>query len=167
MAGLTLLGALGAMWLKNLVHCALCLALAFLGLALFYFQLGAQFIGLSQILVYIGAVAILIVFAVLLTRNMEAPEPALPWKSLLLGSGIAAVLGVALLAAILPHSFPRPPASAAPQVLALKIGEKLLATHVLALEVMAVLLTAAMLGGVIIAMREKAAGDRAPRNPSA
>src|SRR5246127_3113402 len=67
-------GALAAVLLKNLVHCALALTLAFLGLALLFLQLDAQFAGFAQILVYIGAVAILIVFAILPTRGSEVPS---------------------------------------------------------------------------------------------
>src|SRR5437867_11679469 len=68
-AALTLASALAAMSLRNLVHCALCLSLTFAGLAALFLQLGAQFVGFVQILIYIGAVAILIVFAILLTRS--------------------------------------------------------------------------------------------------
>src|SRR5580698_1546053 len=71
---LTVAGALAAALLKNLVHCALSLTVTFAGLALFYLQLDAQFAGFSQILVYIGAVAILVVFAILLTRGSGVPE---------------------------------------------------------------------------------------------
>ena len=62
---LTIVGAAAALTLRNLVHCVLALMLAFVGLAGLYLQLDAQFIGFAQILVYIGAVAILIVFAIL------------------------------------------------------------------------------------------------------
>ena len=51
------------------MHCALALTVAFAGLALLFLQLDAQFAGFAQILVYIGAVAILVVFAILLTRG--------------------------------------------------------------------------------------------------
>src|SRR5207249_2273823 len=61
-AVVTLASAIAAMSLRNLVHCALSLVVTFAGLAVFYLQLGAQFVGLAQILVYVGAVAILIVF---------------------------------------------------------------------------------------------------------
>src|SRR6266404_321818 len=71
---LTLAGAGAAMSLRNLVHCALALTVAFAGLAALYLQLDAQFVGFAQILVYIGAVAILIVFAILLTGGGEAPK---------------------------------------------------------------------------------------------
>ena len=60
-AAVTALSAVAAMSLRNLVHCALCAALTFGGLAALFLQLGAQFVGLAQILVYVGAVAILIV----------------------------------------------------------------------------------------------------------
>jgi NADH:ubiquinone oxidoreductase subunit 6 (subunit J) len=73
-AALIIAAAVAAMTFRNLVHSALAVAVAFGGLALAYLQLDAQFVGLAQILVYVGAVAILIVFAVLLTRGGEAPE---------------------------------------------------------------------------------------------
>ncbi len=70
LAAITVLGALAAVMLKNTVHCALALTVAFAGLALFYLQLDAQFAGFAQILVYIGAVAILVVFAILLDARV-------------------------------------------------------------------------------------------------
>src|SRR3989454_10702792 len=66
---LTLAGALAAASLKKLIHAALCLVAAFVGLAAFFFLLGAEFVGLVQIFVYVGAVAVLIVFTILLTRR--------------------------------------------------------------------------------------------------
>ena len=67
-------GGLAAVLLKNTVHCALALTVAFAGLALLFLELDAQFAGFAQILVYIGAVAILVVFAILLTRGSETPK---------------------------------------------------------------------------------------------
>ena len=68
-AAVTIAAAVAAMSLRNLVHCALALAVAFAGIAAAYLQLGAQFVGFTQLLVYVGAVAILVVFAILLTRG--------------------------------------------------------------------------------------------------
>src|SRR2546427_11047549 len=97
LAALTVASAIAAMTLRSLVHCALALTVALAGLAALYLQLGAQFVGFAQILVYIGAVAILIVFAILLTRGSEpqssTPSPAWPG-----GIGVA-VGGVRRLAA--------------------------------------------------------------------
>ena len=73
-AVLTIAAAVAAMSLRNLVHCALAVVVTLAGLATLYLQLNAQFVGFAQILVYVGAVAILVVFAILLTRGGEAPE---------------------------------------------------------------------------------------------
>ena len=81
LAALTLAGGLASVLLKHLVHCALAVTVAFLGLALLFLELDAQFAGFAQILVYIGAVAILIVFAILLTRGADVrfqPPPTAP-----------------------------------------------------------------------------------------
>src|SRR6266700_5587021 len=73
-ATLTVASAVAVMTLRNLVHCALSLMLTFVGLAALFLQLNAQFVGFAQILVYVGAVAILIVFAILLTGGSEPPK---------------------------------------------------------------------------------------------
>src|SRR5271155_3463755 len=89
-AGLSVAGALAAVLLKNTVHCALALTVAFAGLALMFLELDAQFAGFAQILIYIGAVAILVVFAILLTRGSGIPEYRGFSASWLLGLIIAA-----------------------------------------------------------------------------
>src|SRR5258707_5818172 len=93
-AMLTIAGATAAVSLRNLIHCALALTVAFAGLAALYLQLDSQFIGFAQILVYIGAIAILIVFAVLLTRGSEAPEKAILSPSWLTSIGVAVAVFV-------------------------------------------------------------------------
>jgi NADH-quinone oxidoreductase subunit J len=155
---LTLVSAIAAMSLRHLVHCALCLAVTLAGIAALYLQLGAAFVGWAQILVYIGAVAILIVFAILLTRSSEAePRPILSpyW-----GVGIAiAVLVFGVLAkAIFSSSLAGrlPPEKADPTVR--EIGNQLMTGYVLPLEVIGLLLTAAAIGAVIIAMKDSTSG---------
>src|SRR5215831_9813242 len=94
-AVVTIAAGVAAMSLRNLVHCALALTVAFAGLAAAFLQLDAQFVGFAQILVYVGAVAILIVFAILLTRGGEAPEKSVFSSSWLAGLVVAlAVFGV-------------------------------------------------------------------------
>src|SRR5919106_6246771 len=61
--------ALAAATLPNLMHAAFCFVLALLGLASSFFLLGAEFVGLALVFIYIGAVAVLIVFTILLTRR--------------------------------------------------------------------------------------------------
>src|ERR1700722_10606411 len=77
LAAITLVGACAAMMLRGLVHCALAMAIAFAGLGTLYLNLGAQFLGLAQLLVYVGAIAVLIVFVILLTRGGDSDSPAL------------------------------------------------------------------------------------------
>src|SRR3989449_4935392 len=100
-AVLTIAAAVAAMTLRNLVHCALAIAVAFVGLAATYLQLSAQFVGLAQILVYVGAVAILIVFAILLTRGIEPQQQSVVSSSWWIGGAIAALVFASLAATIL------------------------------------------------------------------
>ncbi|MGC3959482.1 MAG: NADH-quinone oxidoreductase subunit J [Verrucomicrobiota bacterium] len=152
---LIIAAATAAMTLRNLVHSALAVAMAFAGLAAAYLQLDAQFVGLTQILVYVGAVAILIVFAVLLTRGGEAPEKSVFSASWFWGAAIAMSV-FTLLACAINHSFASkralPPSSSATVE---QIGQDLMTKFVLPLEVLGLLLTAALIGAVIIAMREE------------
>ena len=160
LAVVTLAGAIAAMSLRNLVHCALCLMAAFGGLAGLFLQLGAQFVGLAQILVYIGAVAILIVFAILLTRGSEPAQQAILTGRWLMGVAGAALTYGSLMVTIVTSALISPRTGAKPDVAAdisvKKIGAKLMTDYVLPLEVVALLLTAALIGAVIIAMEEKA-----------
>jgi len=153
---LTLVGAGAAVSLRNLIHCVLALVGAFVGLALVYLELGAQFVGLAQILVYVGAVAILIVFAILLTRGGELPEPRWISGSLSLGVGVGLLVFGSLVATLLgsrllPDNAPLGDVAAVATVR--NIGDQLMTEYVLPLEVVGLLLTAALIGAVLIALR--------------
>src|SRR5437016_5460787 len=123
---LTVASAIAAMSLRNLVHCALALSLTFAGLAALYLQLDAQFVGFAQVLVYIGAVAILIVFAILLTRGSEPPQQSILSQSWI-GGIIVAVVVFGLLATMILRSslthFGLPPR---PDVTVRQLGEELM-----------------------------------------
>ena len=152
---LTVAGGLAAVMLRNVVHCALALTVAFAGLALLFLQLDAQFAGFAQILVYVGAVAILVVFAILLTRSSETPATGVFSRTWLAGLAVAAAVFSVLGWAVMHSAAALPYQSAAPQVSVAEIGNALMERYVLPLEIIAVLLTAAMIGAVIIAMHEK------------
>lgn len=143
------------MSLRNLVHCALAVAVAFAGLAAAYLQLGAQFVGFTQVLVYVGAVAILIVFAILLTRGAEPPQQSVLSSGWLTGIFVAVVVLGVLVYAIAKSSVLQSPVPPQPEVTVHQIGEALMNKFVLPLEVVGLLLTAALIGAVIIAMKEE------------
>src|SRR5580704_12239582 len=94
LAAVTILGAGAAMMFRGLVHCALALAIAFAGIGALYLNLGAQFLGLAQLLVYVGAIAVLIVFVILLTRGADS-EPLSPAARPVAGIVVAtAIFGI-------------------------------------------------------------------------
>jgi NADH-quinone oxidoreductase subunit J len=154
-AAVTIAAAVAAMSLRNLVHCALALAVAFAGIAAAYLQLGAQFVGFTQLLVYVGAVAILVVFAILLTRGSEPPQQTVLSSGWITGILVTiAVLGI-LVFAIAKSSLIKGEAAAQPALTVRQIGEALMNKFVLPMEVIGLLLTAALIGAVIIAMKEE------------
>jgi NADH-quinone oxidoreductase subunit J len=152
---ITLVGALAAMTLKHLVHAALSVTVAFAGLALFFLNLDAQFAGFAQIIIYIGAVAILVVFAILLTRGSELPKDGVFSRTWFVGLPIAAGIFAVLGWAVIASSKALPSETAAPAVNVHDIGVALVGRYVLPLEIVALLLTAATIGAVMVALHEK------------
>ncbi len=152
LAVLTLTGACAAIMLRGLVHCALALAVAFAGIGMLYLNLGAQFLGLAQLLVYVGAIAVLIVFVILLTRSSESDPPTQrPVAGVLLAVAVFAVLAWAVF-----HSSAVPsPAVLVPQSTVRQLGFALMGNYLFPLEVIGLMLTAALIGAVIVAMKEK------------
>jgi NADH-quinone oxidoreductase subunit J len=143
------------MSLRNAVHCVLALTLGFAGIAALYLQLGAQFVGFTQIMVYVGAVAILAVFAIMMTHK---PEPAKPptfssyWiEGSIVAAAVFAVLAWAIRSSTVSTQAPPPQPDATVQ----QIGDALMHRFVLPLEIMGLLLTAALIGAVVIAMDRK------------
>jgi len=166
-AVVTLFAAAAAMSLRNLVHCALSLVVALAGLAAIYLNLGAQFVGFAQILVYVGAVAILIVFAVLLTRSDAPPNQAVVAPGWASGIVVAAVVFATLGWAVL-HSAEGPRETPpVPEATVKNIGDALMTNYVLPLEVIGLLLTAALIGAVIIAMKEESPSSNRSRDDEA
>jgi len=156
LSAVSVFGALGAMLFRNSVHCALSLAVTFAGLAGLYLHLNAQFVGLVQILVYIGAVAVLIVFAILLTQSSEVTGNGSVFSSSWwIGAGVTAILAVTLLATISSTALPKLSEQNPPQPTVLSVGESLLSDYVLPLEVIGLLLTAALIGAVLIALDDR------------
>lgn len=159
-AVLTLGSAIAAMSLRNLVHCALCMVVTFAGIALTYLKLNAEFVGFAQLLVYVGAVAILIVFAVLLTRGDENKAVRFNAGSVIGSLAVVAVVAVALIGAINKTKILPSTPVAVPQMTVKQIGDQLMTRYVLPLEVIGLLLTATMIGAVVISIRDQDSDDK-------
>lgn len=153
LAAITIAGAVAAMTLRKLVHCALALAVCLIGLAGLYLDLGAEFVGLAQVLVYVGAVVILIVFAILLTRSDELPSTRAP--RILSGIAVSACVFGVLAWAVVTSGAKETPNAVSSQGAIQQIGVAMMQRYVLPLEVVGLLLTAALIGAVVIAMEEK------------
>ncbi|HEX5236095.1 MAG TPA: NADH-quinone oxidoreductase subunit J [Silvibacterium sp.] len=149
LAALTIFGASAAMTLRNMVHCTLALSICFIGIAGLYLNLGAQFLGLAQVLVYVGAVVILIVFAILLTRSGELPSPR-PSRAVYGIIVAAPTFGILAWAMLTGATVPVQPQAHIDQ-----IGRVMMHHYLLPLEIVGLLLTAALIGAVVIAMEEK------------
>ncbi len=148
---LTLGAALAAATLPKLIHAALCFAAAFVGVAAFYFLLGAEFVGLVQVFVYVGAVAVLIVFTILLTRRDAERARGFHWTG--------ALIALAVFAGLLWAIMKTPGLSVAARPIApltvRQIGEALMTDYVWPLQCVGLVLTAALIGALVLVMEEK------------
>jgi NADH-quinone oxidoreductase subunit J len=149
----TLGAAIAVVTTRNILHSAFYLILAFVGVAAIYVMLEAPFIAVVQILVYIGAIAILIVFAIMLTRRLmskEMEQQNTQWiPSALAALALFLVLGWTVYTANWPVV--ESPAPADPINL---LGQELLTTYLVPFEIASVLLLAALVGAILIG-REK------------
>jgi len=133
------------------MHAALSFAVMFVGISAFFFLLGAEFVGLVQIFVYIGAVAVLIVFTILLTRHDVEKVRGFNWRGVIVA---VAVFDGLVWAISKTKSLSIAPPRIEPLSLH-RIGELLMTNYVWPLQCVGVLLTAALIGALILVMEEK------------
>jgi NADH-quinone oxidoreductase subunit J len=151
-AAVALLGAALAVGLRNIFHNILGFALAMLGVAGMLLALGSDFLALVFALVYVGAVAIAMVYAVMLSHPIDQPQiarstPKAVAAGLLAGAAAWAVWQVLRHAPWAPAE-PNPVAAGAARV-----GWRFLTDYVLVFELISVLLVVAMMGAVMVARR--------------
>lgn len=150
MALITLGAGVATVSARNVFHSGLFLVATFFGVAGLYLLLEAEFLAVVQVLIYIGAISVLILFAIMLTRGLMRPSPVAfnsQWP-------FALVLAVALFGAILLLAvrFPWPQFQATVTAdLTAPLGAALIGPYVLPFEVVSVLLLAALIGAFVIA----------------
>lgn len=155
-AVVTIGSAAVAMTLRNLIHSALLLIGNWAGIAAFYLWAGAEFVAFAQMMVYVGAVSMVVLFAVLLTKHSVAdfhePPHSLPRvvASMLVGGGALGVLG----GAVLSTPLDRVPAPA-PTVTVKALGNVLMGPQAAALLIVGAILTVSLLGAIVIAAADR------------
>lgn len=164
-AFLTVASAAVAMALRNLIRSALLLVVSWTGIAAFYLWAGAEFVAFAQVLVYVGAISMVVLFAVLLTRpsrDVGAVSPASAGRllpALIAGGAVLGVLVGAIVGSPLPTSAQQPPAALTVR----ELGLQLMGPHAAALVVIGALLTVALLGAVVIAAPGRPRDREEPR----
>jgi NADH-quinone oxidoreductase subunit J len=163
LAAITLTSAIVVVTMRNLFHAALALMVSFVGVAGIYVLLEAPFLGMAQLLVYIGAISILIIFAIMMTRRLMQTSET-PFNSQAIGALVGAALALAILVVVIVRLYPMIPADgalqSAPQVdpatlqsSVARLGRSFVSAeaYVLPFELASVLLLAALVGSIIIA----------------
>lgn len=157
-AALILVSAVLVVTVRNLVHAALWLIATLFGVAMLYVLLEAGFLAVVQVVVYIGAIAILFIFAVMLTRRdlLSKSEQTNPNWPVALGISALVLVGIAFIVRGFAFSLERIPAPLTGDTLQ-RLGEALTSPNqfVLPFEVASILLLAALIGSVYLAWNKK------------
>jgi NADH-quinone oxidoreductase subunit J len=138
---------------KNVVHSALALVVSLAGVAGLYVLLAADFLAAVQVLVYVGGILVLILFAVMLTNRISDVNVS----NLSLGRGLAIPLGVVLATLIGVTALSVPWDTSAPSganPTTTRLGNAFLDTYLLPFELASVVLLAALVGAVVIARKD-------------
>jgi len=154
-AALIVFGAVRVVTVKNVMHAALWLVLVLAGVAAQYILLAAEFVAIAQVLVYLGAIIVLFLFGVMLTRTKAGIDEELNnSKTMRIGAG---VIGVALLA-LMTYSLWDGVRDTEFGNLGVQrtseVSDSIFSTFLLPFEVLSVLLLAALIGAVVIARRD-------------
>jgi NADH-quinone oxidoreductase subunit J len=149
-------GAIFMISFTKVVHMVTALALTFLSLAGLYVILDAEFVAFVQVLIYAGAITILMIFGIMMTKHRAGTEeePKRPWHNGLLAIGTLALFGI-LFYAIQKTTITPSGQLEAQKENTLEIGKLLYNQYVIPFEIMSVLLTVAFIGAIVIAKREE------------
>ena len=157
LAAMLLGSALLVVTMRDIIRCGLAMIASFASLAGIYVLLGNPLIAATQVLVYIGAISILVLFAIMLTQTKNAPNRLVFQTQAWAGAVVAVAIAVLVTATVLATTWPSTGAIA--WTATSDIATKLFSEYVLPFEIVSVLLTAAVVGGVLLARREPRADE--------
>ena len=152
-AAAIVLAALRVVTTRNIVHAALYLIIVLAGVAAQYFLLGAEFVGTAQILIYLGAIVVLFLFGIMLTRAPLKGESSLDndqrWLAAVVGVLLLGVMSFALIDGFEDTELPADTVQRTAQV-----ADSVFSTYLVPFEVVSVLLLAALVGAIVIARKD-------------
>ena len=149
LATLILVGAVWVVLLRNLFRAALSLGLVLVGVAGMFLLLEADFLAFVQILIYVGAILTLVVFAIMLTAKLHAASAAPTGRQPIPAAVASLGLFVALISVT--HTMVWPLASAGEAVTLSHLGQQLVTTLILPFEVISLVFVAAVVGAIAVA----------------
>ena len=148
-------GSLAVVLLENIVYSAFLLGGVFMAVAGLYLLLNASFVAAAQILVYVGAVNVLILFAIMLVNNKENLKPIKGLKTRkLISGGVCGGLLILLLRVSITTQWNLPGPISIGEEATERIGEHLFTDYLLPFELASILLLMAMIGAIVLARRE-------------
>ena len=153
--GLGVLAAIGAVTFKNLFQSALALAAVLVSVAGIYLAVGAEFLAMVQILVYVGGIMTLVIYAIMLTERLGA-QSVQQKNNQSIPAFAAGVLFIILLGYTLTKTvWPLRQNLSSEEFAAYSLGEKLMTHYLLPFEILGVLLFAVLIGAIVIARKDK------------
>ena len=145
--------AIGVVTMKNIVHAALALVVVLAGVAAQYILLQAEFLGIVQVLIYIGAVIVLFLFGIMLTRAPMRKSAEYDNDQRVL-AGLVAVLIFGVLAYLLADEFGGDKLLLTQPTQTSAIADSIFRSYVVAFEAVSLLLLAALIGAIVLARRD-------------
>ena len=153
LSGLIVGSAFMVVTLKNIFHSLLFLILCFFSIAGIYILLSAEFVAAVQVLIYVGAITVLLIFAIMLTAQLYSPSIRQSNEQVIPGLLVVGALLVVTLS-VLGRTSWRISTQGIEGQSTVSIGKALLTTYVLPFEVVSLVLLAALIGAIIIARKE-------------
>lgn len=147
------LSALGVVRTRNVVHAALYLVVVLAGGAAQFILLGQEFVAWVQVLVYIGAVIVLFLFGIMLTRAPMHPDESLD-NNLRWPGAVVALFLAGVLAGLLLDAFGDEKLELEAPVRTAEVTEKLFTSYLIPFELIGVLLLGALIGAVVLARKD-------------
>jgi NADH-quinone oxidoreductase subunit J len=148
LAILTLGSALMVATVRDLVHAVLFLVLSFVGVAGLYIILSADFVAVVQVLIYVGAISVLMLFAILLTPRSGRDNASVSYSAPI--GALAGLIGAVIIFVGLKTDWAKADGGKSFETTAAEIGRALLDPYVIPFEVASVLLVVAMLGAILL-----------------